>query len=274
MRILCGFQYQKAIARTLVRILTLSYLLSFTFLILFAVEVGEAETSNRSLQLIRGDEYSDWALVDSYWLDADRRAAIFVCEKDNQPIVLIAEKTGEDFTIVARNDTLFRRSILEDKDKLWVGDNWGQPFIWYSGVGVNPADEFYLTIEKNESGVWSISSGYFGDGREDRTHDSISFFVANNGTALGVFETPFPKVYVPLVWDMTLDSFDSQVIRTACQEAVTHKGEPGIIPSTMQPNALPQGSVIALQDNQSYPVFTGPGEKYLRLVGERETDAA
>ena len=251
----------------------LSCFLPFTLLILFAAGVGEAETRIPTLHMIRGDEYADWALVDSRFLYKDQRAAILVCARNGQTAVMIAERAGEDFTVVAQNDTIFRNIVLEDRSKLWIQDNAqlsGRPFLWYTGE--NPADTFYLMLGKNEAGVWSITSGFFGDEYVD---DYIEFFLTNNGTALAANDVIAgqPKVYVPLAWDMTLQGFDPQIIRAACKEAIAHTGEPGIIPSTLEPNALPQGSVITLRDDQGYPVYTGPGEEYLRLGGGRDTDA-
>jgi len=230
------------------------------------------ELSSPTLQMIRGDEYADWTLVYCAWLFADHRAAIFVCENDNQTAIMITEKAGKEFIVVSRNNVLFANSILKDRNELWIQDKWkdGQPYVWYTGE--NPIDTFYLTMEKNEAGVWQITSGFFGDEDVD---DYITFFVTNDGTALAVNDviSGQPKVYMPLEWDATLQGFNPQVARAACKEAMTHLGEPGIIPSTLEPNALPQGSVITLRDDRAYPVYTGPGEEYLRLGGGWDTDA-
>jgi len=185
---------------------------------------------------------------------------------------MIAERTGEDFAVAARNDMLFKDGVLQETNNLWILDKNkdGHPYVWY--IGEDPADTFYLVMEKSETGVWQITSGFFGDEYMD---DYINFFVTNGGAALGVNDVIMwqPQVYVPLAWDMTLQGFDPQVVRAACKEAMTHKGEPGIIPSTLEPNALPQGSLIPLRDHQAYPVYTGPGEEYQRLGGEWHTDA-
>jgi len=199
-----------------------SYFLSFVLLLLFAAGTGKAETFSPTLQIIRGDEYSDWTLVDSCFLYKDQRAAMLVCTKDGQTAVMIAERAVENFIVVAYNDTIFRNAALEDKNRLWIGDDTqlsGRPFIWYTGE--NLADTFYLMMEKNEAEDWQITSGFFGDESID---DYIAFYLTNGGTALGINDVVMwqPQVYVPLEWDMTLQEFDPQIIIAACKEAITH----------------------------------------------------
>ncbi|MCL1855002.1 MAG: hypothetical protein FWF86_04645 [Clostridia bacterium] len=248
--------------KSLILTVAVSILLVF---VLLSCGMAAGEISAPTLQILRGDEYSDWTLLHRTFIDKDHSAALLVCEKGDKTAVIIAEKAEEDYVVVARNDILFGERSVE-RENFAVGDH---PYVWY--IGENMADTFYLTMGKNEAGVWQITSGFFGDEYVD---DYSAFFLTNNGTALGISDVIMwqPQVYVPLEWDMTLQGFDPRIIRAACKEAIIHKGEPGIIPSTLEPNALPQGNLITLRDNQAYPVYTGPGEEYLRLVGGLDTD--
>ena len=206
--------------------------------------------------------YPGWDITLSATIYKDQHAALVILRNGTKNIAVIVEEADGGAQITAANDLLIPDSETFDSRDWWTLDKWdtGAPFLWYTDPD-NRYSQFYYVFQQDEQGRWFTSSGYFQDMEE-----ILSFSIANGGTAFGVHgDTPFPQVFVPLTVDLYFDQFDPGAVRSACRETMLLVDQPTLIPSSMQADALPQGTVCPLIDDRAYPVYSDPGEAYARL---------
>jgi len=206
--------------------------------------------------------YPGWNIPIGAAIWEDEHGALLILRNGTRNAAVIVERTDSGAQITAASDGMIPDSEEFHFHDWWLLDKWdtGAPFLWYEDPD-NRYLQYYYVFEKDDSGAWIVSTGFF-----QNMEEILNFGVANGGTALGVHQdTPNPEVFVPLAVDLRFDTFAPDTVLSACREAMLRVNEPLLIPSTMEADALPQGTVCALADDTAYPVYAGPGEPYARL---------
>lgn len=195
----------------------------------------------------------------------DEHAILLLLHKDEKALLAIAKQTEAGYVFTVHNEAIVPGNCQMNPDSWLIGDDahTGEPYIWY--IGGHDSEHFACSLAQDTEGIWRVVSGSFGN---QAVNDSnpIAFETVNRGTALRIYsESYFDAVYIPLTIDLTLAGYDGHVTKAACEEAMLGKNGPMLIPSTMEPDALPQGEVIQFAKGKKYPVYAGPGTEYLRL---------
>lgn len=215
------------------------------------------------VQQVLAAEYDGWSVPDGARLYEDGRAVLLVMSKDEKNIAVILEQREGRFEVAAVSDAIIPDPIPTDVG-WWIQDTWstGEPYLWY--MPKSGAHGFYLELRRDDRGQWIVDNGFFGSG--SFTPDTLSFKMDNRGTALRISgESYFSPVYVPVDVDLTFENFDHEAVKAFCAEAMTQKNMPGLIPSTLEADAFPQGRAVDFPKGEKYPVYAGPGESYERL---------
>ncbi|HML46802.1 MAG TPA: hypothetical protein PKE04_08650 [Clostridia bacterium] len=216
-------------------------------------------------------EYDGWSVPDGALLYEDHRAALLVLSKGEKNVAVIMEQRGERFEVAASNDAIIPDRIAID-GAWWIQDKWGtgEPYIWY--LPENKTQGFYLDLRRDGT-QWMVVRGNFGS--DSFGPDTLIVELANQGTAMRVCgENYFSPVYVSADVDLSFENFDRDIVKAFCAQALTLKNKPGLVPSTLEPDAFPQGEVVAFKKGKNYPVYAGPGEEYERLGEQRNASVS
>ncbi len=205
--------------------------------------------------------YPDHVLLDggAAGLTTGQTVLLAVIETDGKKLACVLEEADGQFLLRAENDR-----IIDDgpytRERYWIGlrDDEGYGFIWYSDHE-QPQREMYLDFSLEPG--FAIQSGHFGaDGGEDtvgfREQDGIMW--VNAGSAI--------YSRLPHELDLSFSAFDPDAVRAYCQWSWRQvDGGEQLVPTTGQPDALPQGQPIeGFKKGQTIPVYTGPGTHYAR----------
>lgn len=206
--------------------------------------------------------YPGWSIPQGAMIWEDKHGALLILRNRTKNVAAIVERTDAGAQITAASDGMIPDSAEFHFQDWWLLDTWdtGAPFLWYEDPD-NRNIQTYYVFKQDAAGAWIVSSGFF-----QNMEEILTFGIANGGTALGVHkDTPNPEVFVPLTVELRFDTFDPDAVLNACRDAMLRVDEPTLVPSTMQSDALPQGTVYPLADGRAYPVYAGPGEPYARL---------
>lgn len=195
--------------------------------------------------------------------DSEAKAYVVVLSDGETNILSILEPQGDSFAVMADHRGLIPKGLYHEKS-IWLnasamGD---RPYLWYQSPPVE--EHFYLVFSKAESGDWIVSHAEF-DGYDEGA-GLAGYTVCHRGTALNVQgNAASVLIEVPNPLDLRLSHFDLAAAEVYCRGSISFfPGPPfGPIPSQLG-NAFPQGQLVSFPSGGSYPVYTGPGEQYMR----------
>lgn len=206
--------------------------------------------------------FAGFAIQEAASIGGPQNAELVLLSKDEINIAAIVEEIDGAFVIAETSEYIIPDGLPFD-DQWWVSDKWGtgEIFIWYTPI---EGEEFYYVMQRDEEGHFVLTEGFFDSA--DGSARPMGFSIDNKGTALRVYgDSYFSAVYAPYTIDLSFSGFDPIVLKEFLSAALMQMNMPGLIPSTLEPDALPQGQSIPFEKGQALPVYAGPGKQYARL---------